>query len=270
MSWAKLGDAIHVLVLFLASVYAIFVYGHGSGWWVAEAFGQNWARDGFCLSFKGSFVHTHLLCFYGDAVFTLILIYLTSNTTRPELIPIKQGAPSVFFHGVAHGLIWVNEQYGYGMPGPGKVFFDLSMPPLLLGVSSLGVFGFWVSFLCMQRSPIPAWFNITQSVIHTIAVGWAVPVFLLFCYVNTVLFFNIAGAALLFGLEARKDKFYCASACLVSLPIMLSAWAEPLLCDRGLIHWGGHILFDYTIPVSQIIYIFVACMSPPRPHTKKE
>lgn len=268
MNWATLGNTVNVLILFLAFLYAILVYGHGAGWWVATAFGENWASDGFCISFKGSFIHTHLLCFYGDALFTLALMYLTGSTRRAELLPIKQGAPSVFFHGVAHGLIWVNEQYGFGMPGPGKVFFHASMPPLLLTASALGVFAFWVSFLCMQRNPIPLWFNLLQSIIHTIAVGWGVPVFLLFCYVNTVLFLNISGASLVFGLELEKDKFYAASACMISLPVMLSAWAEPLLCDGWLVNWGGHILFDYTIPLSQIFYVFLVFASPPRSHSK--
>ena len=50
-------------------------------------------------------------------------------------------------------------------------------------------------------------------------------------------------------------------ACLVSLPIMLATFAEPLLCDAFLIEWGGHVWFDTTIPVGVLVYYAVVSKS---------
>jgi len=272
MSVAVLGDALNLIVLGLSAIYAVSVLGHGRGWWVLEAFGQNWASDGFCLSFKGTLLHTHLLCFYGDAVFTLVLLWLLRGTSRSELLGIKKGAPSVFFHGLGHAVLWVNEQYGYGPPDPAQTFFGPHNPKSLplIAATTVATFAFWASFLCLQQGPIPLWVNLLQSVVHTIVTGWFCPVLLLFTYVTTVLSFNFGGVHLAFGLEGVKDEFYAASALLVAVPIMAATWAEPLLCDAGLVSWGGHILFDFSIPLSQLTFLAVASTLKPRAQLKAD
>lgn len=268
-NWATIGNVTNVFILSLTVAYAVAVFGHGIGWWVLEAFGKNWAADGFCISFKGTLAHTHLLCFYGDTIFTVFLLWLTNGTTRPELLHIRKSLLSVFFHGVAHALLWVNEQHGYGKPSSGAAFFNDSPPPWLVAISGLGGVGFWVSFLCMQGSPLPFWFNLVQSVVHTVATLWAVPVLLIFCYVNTVLFFNITGTQLLFGLGGERDVFYAANS-IAAMSIMAATWAEPYFCDAALINLGGHILFDFMIPFSYVVLFVITSALPPRECVKTD
>jgi hypothetical protein len=263
IDWASVGNVTNVLILCLTAAYAIAVVGHGAGWWVLTAFGKNWAADGFCISFKGTLAHTHLLCFYGDSVFTLLLLWLTRGPNlRPELVLIRKGAGSIFFHGLAHATIWANEQWGY-IPKPDAVFLDASSPLPLTVVSLLVLACFWASFLCLL-TPLPGKVQIAQTIAHSVITAFFVPSLLLFCYVNTVLFVNITGAQLYYGRDGERDIFYALGSLVTSLPIMVATWAEPIFCDAGLVNLGGHILFDYSIPSSSIAFIAITSKLAPR------
>lgn len=91
----------------------------------------------------------------------------------------------------------------------------------------------------------------------------------LFSYSNTVIAFNLNGTNLVYGLDGEHDIFYALSAILVSVPVMLATWAEPLTCDLGLVSHGGHILFDFTIPIAMIMYYAVASRLPSRKSNTK-
>merc|ERR1712232_83102 len=108
--FAMIGDVAYFCTLVSAIVYQVTVVGHVNRWWVLDRFGENWSADGFCLSFKGTLYHTHLLCVYGDTAFALVLWWLSSGKPRSELFIVKDGAKSVFFHGLAHLLLWVIEE----------------------------------------------------------------------------------------------------------------------------------------------------------------
>ena len=62
----SVGTVVNLLIVASSIIYLIIVLAHVSG--TLAIFGQNWAADGFCLSFKGTLVHSHLLCFYTDTV----------------------------------------------------------------------------------------------------------------------------------------------------------------------------------------------------------
>jgi len=266
--YAMTGNAINIFLLAMSAIYQIAIFGHGSGWWVLDSFGEHWAADGFCLSFKGTLVHTHLLCFYGDAVFALILLWLAGGKPRPELLLVKDGAKSVFFHGVAHVVLWVIEQKNGTAAAGAKLLSSSTTWPVIL-LSAVAIFAFWVAFLCAKRSPVPMWFNIAQSVLHTVMVLRGLPLLLVFSYANTVISFNIYGTNLVYGLEGERDIFYALSAIFVAVPILAATWAEPLSCDMGLVDYGGHILFDFTIPLSMIAYYAVASRMPSRRNDAK-
>mmetsp|Transcript_22173 Transcript_22173/g.27547 ORF Transcript_22173/g.27547 Transcript_22173/m.27547 type:complete len:222 (+) Transcript_22173:45-710(+) len=99
------GDVTLVFVLLSIAFYGFLVVGHFLEYWQLDAFGKNWALDGFCLSFKESFFHTHLLCFYGDAILGAF-VYMLCPRNRPEINVIRSSIPSVVAHGGAHGLLW--------------------------------------------------------------------------------------------------------------------------------------------------------------------
>ena len=68
---------------------------------------------------------------------------------------------------------------------------------------------------------------------------------------------------LLHGLEGEKDKYYALYAltqCLSSATM----WAEPYLCDSLLVKYGGHVVFDYSIPLAFIVYLAAAARMEPR------
>ena len=83
---------------------------------------------------------------------------------------------------------------------------------------------------------------------------------------STVLFLSIHGGDYLFS---EKDVFYDLRAVLVGTPIMIATWLEPLLCDRLLIDWGGHVYYDSAIPAGAVLYYLVASQLPPKKNKNK-
>ena len=75
--------------------------------------------------------------------------------------------------------------------------------------------------------------------------------------------FNLHLDKLLHGLDGAKDQYYALyalSQCLSSAAM----WAEPYLCDALLVTYGGHVVFDYSIPLGFIVYLAAASRMEPR------
>ena len=251
---AFLGDALNMLVLAVAVGYQALTFGHFKGWWKLQQFGSHWAADGFCLSFKATYYHTHLLCFYGDTVLAACLWLLCRKETRPELRVAGDSALSVFGHGSAHLFLWyqgdidVNASGRGGSEHPGGGESQLETALSVLGGSLF--FGFFLHAL----SAGSLWHKLAQSLLHGVALTQFVPLILAFSYVNTVIFVNLTLTQLWHGLDGHKDAFYLLFTVFGSCTVMAAAIVEPLLCDSVLVHWGGHIIFDYTIGLTTAIY----------------
>ena len=72
-----------------------------------------------------------------------------------------------------------------------------------------------------------------------------------------------SSASIIHGLDGGKDKYYALYAltqCLSSAAM----WAEPYLCDSLLVKYGGHVVFDYSIPLAFIVYLAAASRMEPR------
>ena len=54
-----------------------------------------------------------------------------------------------------------------------------------------------------------------------------------------------------------------------STPLAIAVWLEPLLCDRLLIDWGGHVFYDSAIPAGAVLYYAVASQLPPKKASAK-
>jgi hypothetical protein len=80
----------------------------------------------------------------------------------------------------------------------------------------------------------------------------------------SVIFANLTVTQLVSGLEGEKDIFFVWFAVLGSGITTLTTLAEPLLCDSFLVGYGGHILFDFSIPIATYLYFIVAKGCPPR------
>ena len=246
LSYSLIGIIINYFVLLLIIIYAICVIGHSQQWWMLDIFGKNWAQDGFCLSFKTTMYHTHLLCFYFDTFFAMVLFILSKYTNnRPELNDVQKNIASVFFHGTAHAFLWYLDSIGVEMKPDASIY--------------VVIIPFYFSFIhLMTESPL--WFSVFQTLFHSYVTA-AVPQILVFTYVNTVLTFNITLNGLL---TDKRDIFFALRALMIGLPITVISFIEPIFCDSFLIDWGGHIIFDSSIPIAVICYFVVASQLPPR------
>lgn len=81
---------------------------------------------------------------------------------------------------------------------------------------------------------------------------FAIPGSLAFTYVQTMLLITQVFAEYLSG--EKNMKYYNAIAVIISLPISIMAWGEGMLCDTIFMSLGGHIIYDFTIPISTISY----------------
>ena len=256
--WGIVGTTINVIALTALLGYAVAVLGHSSGYWVLSAFGKNWAADGFCLSYKDTLYHTHLLCLYADTCLSLLLWFLSRRCQgRPELSIVRENVLSVLMHGFAHGGLWLDYHRG----GDLLAMTWATAPSTTAAiVRHLSLVPFWMSFT-YAMTPSPLWLAAAQSVVHSVLMTTVVPPLLAFTYVNTFISLNLLGKQLL---TAPRDVFYVLSGVLYGGPILTATFLEPLLCDSLLVRWGGHIIFDLSIPGGVLLYYAVASHLPPR------
>ena len=248
-SYAVIGNAVYFVQLSVLVLYAAAVIGHATEWWHLDIFGSHWAAEGFCLSFQGSLLHTHLLCLYADTACAAGLFWLSRRCEdRAELKVVKENVVSVFAHGLVHGLLWVNG------PLPERQQYESPSVPSFAVVSF-----FFFSFTYLM-TPSPLWLGAVQSIAHTVVLT-RIPWILSFTYVNTVIGFNLSAAQIA---TSPRDIYYVLYPVLYSGPVLVATLLEPLLCDAFLVNWGGHLFFDMSIPFGTALYFIVACRLPPR------
>lgn len=264
----RAGDFIWALSLLLTIAYLVLVYGHFAGWYNLTAFGANWAADGFCISFKGTYYDTHLLCFYTNTAWTILFLFLAHlEKDRPWISGrLTQTAPSVFMHGAAHGFLsYQMNQYGGLEDGTAIQGFRTPIEKVIILVIFLA--GFF-AFVHKQASS-NVLLSLLQACFHVVVSFAFIPPKFGFTYVNTVVSLNMGLAAML-GNKGSKDVFYDLSSCL-HLVILLTTWFEPLACDSFLINWGGHAWFDNSITVGTFMfYIAGRILPPPKGMSKVE
>jgi hypothetical protein len=88
-------------------------------------------------------------------------------------------------------------------------------------------------------------------VLSTFVQHYFVPGKIAFAFVQTILLLNHTLVELT---NENKNKYYSAVAFFIGTPIGLMAWVEGLTCDKFLIHFGGHLWYDMTIPISMTFY----------------
>ncbi|CAM9867245.1 unnamed protein product [Ectocarpus fasciculatus] len=248
-NYSVVGNAVYFIQLSVLVLYAAAVIGHAMEWWRLDIFGSNWASEGFCLSFKGSLVHTHLLCLYVDTACAAGLLWLSRRCGhRTELYVVKENVASVFAHGLVHGLLWANG------PLPERPQYE---SPSIVSFAVVALFFFSFTYL---MTPSPLWLGALQSIAHTVVLT-RIPWILSFTYVNTVIGFNLSAAQIA---TSPRDVYYVLYPLLYAGPVLLATLLEPLLCDDFLVKWGGHLFFDISIPFGTVLYYIVASRLPPR------
>lgn len=244
------------------------------------------------MSFKDDYRwNSHLVCLYADTAFALALLFIAVTSTKVGVREVKENIISVFLHGCAHGSLFflsAPPPLGAGIDwstepplaySDGEKYEKLAArsgvsPRMLLFLVCASQFVFWAGFLTTMTA-LPRLLAIGQSAIHAIAIVTVVPPFWFFTYVNTLLFVNIVGSKMIVaarpdGSPGLRGRNYSLYSCLVSLPICVATFAEPLMCDALLIDWGGHLWFDSTIPVSILVFYAVVSWSGEDEEQKKE
>jgi len=256
MNYGVVGNIIAVVLLSLSAIYTTLVLGHVVDWWVLSSFGSNWLADGFCLSFKSTMFHTHLLSFYVDTGCALILFLLTFGQRREELSAVKAGAYSVLVHGMGHLYMWYSGGVGFGTAE--EVGKTLAVAQYYILVP------FFMIFMYKPKA-WPLWVSVVLCGVNSMALV-LLPSILIFPYVNLVI--TVTGILALV-LACPRDVFYPMQVLTFVGPVTM-AFLEPLLCDSFLIDYGGHVYYDLVIPLGFVVYYLFAVQLPARPDRAKK
>ena len=127
----------------------------------------------------------------------------------------------MFWITLVYGLVVGSDTVSYKLKGKPKPFFS---------IISLAFF-----FKVVQYFLIPSRYGFT--------------------YVQTALLVTVSLVSIL---KKNKGRFYNLLAFSINLPIGLVSWIEATQCDNFLIHFGGHVWYDTTIPLSFIVYYLIA------------
>merc|ERR1719199_479382 len=116
----------------------------------------------------------------------------------------------------------------------------------MVGMQLLFWYGFMYAIFKNQKT-----FQYTLTVVCASA-GFAVPARFGFTYVQTALTF-----CFMIGLMVnKKDKYYTLQG-LIFLPISFVPWIEATQCSNFLVHYGGHLWYDMSIPICILIYFYI-------------
>ena len=251
MNMIRIGDYCHGVVLLsqFGFLYSLLF---------TDIFSKSFIEDGFCISNKGShfLYQSHALAFYSDTMFSLILFLMYKYTRLSSDIdlnnklmkPVQVNAVAVFSHGLGH----LNLSFMESMSDK-PIFY--SYKNTYFKVFSICVlYQFWYSLIKAAdlNGNLLRWR--VNSVIHTLMATLMVPINYSFTYVQTVLMFIGSLSELN---ETDKDVYYDIKAGIIHLPITMIGYIEAVYCDSFVKKYGGHLIYDTTIPVSVILYYTV-------------
>ena len=205
------------------------------------------------------YFNSHALCFYFDTFAAALLYYLatyctpSSSNSKALTDKVVQNVAGIFGHGLGHAFLWITSS----SESQNVTFFERSLP-IQIGLL-IGSFLFWLAFF-RSVHVIPKNHATLHSLIHAISLQLLVPITFSFTYVQTVLLLTVGFFEL-----TNKNKCsstYNAFSLLVNLPIGFVGWLESLSCDSWLVGYGGHVLYDATIPISILMsWAWVAFVS---------
>tara|TARA_B100001094_G_scaffold77941_1_gene74259 strand:+ start:1904 stop:2701 length:798 start_codon:yes stop_codon:yes gene_type:complete len=256
----RIGDLINSFILTNSIVFlGTIILQHNN---YVNIFDKSYISDGFCISNKEKSIlfQTHALCFYFDIAFCFVLNYLVNNCkindNKKEVIlsPIKEQIPGLFLHGLGH----------LGIP----YLFDTTqnLNGTLAGISTnygkgfsiLTTISFWYFIMYSINSTgyLPFWK--LHVILHSFLSLFIVPTLFNFTHTQTTIFITGSISNLLKNGD-KKDIYYDFLNIFIGLPIALMPWVEAIYCENFAINYGGHLLYDISIPLSCIIYYNVCC-----------
>jgi len=246
----RVGDVANFVALVNALVFCVLAFAHGHGF--LNFFSAGFQRDGFCVSFKETAFQSHVLSFYGDAVFAGIFWLLARyKSGSPGFSYIEKSITGILGHGCGHLYVYFKSESFADKPA-----FFRKPEPAFRAFVVVFFFIFWYKLL--QGALIestPRWQIALHALFHSLFHVMCVPGKFAFIYVQTV---TLVMASLAELARSKKDRFYDLYALLVVMPIGLVGWLEAGACDTMLVHIGGHAWYDWTIPISMVVY-YLAC-----------
>ena len=240
------GNVGNILLLSLTSIVtACMLYKFPS----TDSFDANWLKNGFCISNETTFWwNSHVLSFYADTVFTLILAYL--YYVQPKDVPLiqkellKGAIVSVFGHGLGHLHLGMDPN---GMDLRFRVD-DLSesLKTTFVNVFALG---------CIFKGTMPL-ASIQKLLFTALIATIGFTVFDIepksnFIYAQAVIYVFNAIHMLLLPAEHKDTAAYMFFPYL-NLPVLAVGVMESTLCQSFLERIGGHAVFDSSIAVGII------------------
>jgi len=246
----RIGDYTHGLVLLLQ---VGFLYSMTS----KDLFSKSFIEDGFCISNKQNhyLYQSHVLAFYSDTIFSIILFCMYNNikvdsnieTNKKLLEPVKGSIGAIFFHGLGH----LNLAFSSKFLSKSPLWFNSSMNTYYKLFSILVLYYFWYFLVkaAYLNGTILQWR--ISAIIHTILITFVIPFNYSFTYVQTTLMLTASLSELKLN---NKNLFYDIKAIIVHLPVTIIGWIEAVFCDNFIEKYGGHLIYDTTIPLSVITY----------------
>ena len=189
------------------------------------------------------------MCFYGDTAYAIFLWVVTKffsqGLSEESLMPVTTSILGVFGHGCGH--LWL------GMKGITRVgTLANEDKPLEYHVKYLAVLAFfWYTLTMVHAKLLGRAVHAVFVVLLLLGHYYFVPLQCAFAYVQTALIILMSTVTML-----RKDKISNYNAVsLITVPSVLAAWVEGLMCDSFLVHFGGHFWYDMSIPIALTGYI---------------
>lgn len=252
-----IGNSLHAISTASVLAYTIAVIRHAKPG--AGVFDEEWVEHGFCVINKDvPYWNSHDLCLYFDTVLVAIglLIY---NSLKGMQVPVMKNADDYMLfrllghlgHGIAHGFIAVKYRED-NFEGTQNITLmervqqgDEGGTIHLVVKAAVGV-GFWCG---LMKGVAP---SLTPKNLVTLSFLAAycqlhVRDTLAFGYVNAVL--TVMSAYMQIMLPSEKKEYSYALFSVISLVLSIIPWIEAMACQSVASKFGGHLIFDVTIPV---------------------
>ena len=113
-------------------------------------------------------------------------------------------------------------------------------------------FFFYGLFYPLKRQSGSAVIHMIVVMINALVSYFIVPTNLGLAYVSTsVTLFGAIGSLL----DSEPIKEYLTASVIIGFPVSSAIWIEALMCDSFLVHIGGHLWYDLSIPLSMMAYL---------------
>ena len=259
LSYSEQGNLYHAVVVMLSLAFA------GSVMLLARDdvafFDKEWMKNGFCVADENTNYWTsHDTSFYADVFFSIIHLCLwLSWRNKPQCQgKLSSRVPQIVFGVLAHGLghAGIAHQLRTMDPdGIGEIDPTLK-PTRYINIIRLGIL-FWTPLLySILYENLKLWRITTMGLVFS-GFSTLLPLTYQFTFVQTVLIMCFAINELLRP-TSEKDREYAMFPLIVGMPTVICGWIEALGCSAFYKSIGGHVWYDGTIAVTQIMF-YIYC-----------